>query len=354
MNPPRPITRSLTLAVKVSVISAIAFLLWSQFHALDIHEALSLLRRMGPLAVIPFLPYAFVTMLDARGWRHTMPVPRDIPMREISAIRLATDAVMNTFPAGVAFAETLRPFLLQKRLRMRWSDALAVTIVAKINIAITQMLFLLAGLALAAISYSGPLKQTGVFATPAAGIGAAAAAALFTGALFLPYSGGRLTQLASILEHIPLDAVKQFIRRGRIVLTEIDGYLNAFRLKRKSRLLHSLGYFMLSWCVMAMETWLILTLLGANVTIVQAVIIESIAALVKLLFFFIPSGLGAQEISFAALLSALIGPEALALSAAFIVIRRGKELAWAGIGLGLFGYLGINPFHIPLQKSRPA
>lgn len=338
------IRRVVSAAGKLIALATLAFLLWSQLRVLDWSEVLRLLDDLGAAAVLVLLPYAIVLLLDTRGWRHTLPAPRTVPLSELGLIRLGTDAVMNTFPAGVAFAETLRPMLLRRRLGLTWTDAISVTIVSKINIGVTQMLFILTGLGIAALSYAERLRNTALFSSPMGVTLAAVAAVLVCVVMWLPYSGGRLSALARLVRRIPWQALRRRLQHFERSLTEIDAYLARFRREQRSRLLHSLGYFLLSWFVMAAETWLILSLLGADVTIVQAVIIESLASVIKVVFFFIPSAIGVQDIGFIALIGGLGIPDALLLSAAFILLRRGKELAWALAGFASLWRLDVNPF----------
>jgi uncharacterized membrane protein YbhN (UPF0104 family) len=338
------IRRAASATGKVSVLAVLAYLLWEQLRGLDGDAVLRLFDELGVAAILILLPYAFVLLLDTRGWRHTFPVPRSVPLAQLGLIRVATDSVMNTFPAGVAFAEALRPMLLRTRIGLAWTDAISVTIVSKINIAVTQMLFILTGLGLAALSYSDRLRDTVLFSSPA-GVALSAAIVSALGAvLWLPYSGGRLTALARLLRRTPFAALRQRLLGLERSLEDIDSYLARYRRERRSRLLHSLGYFLLSWFVMAGETWLILSLLGADVTVVQAVIIESLASVIKVVFFFIPSALGVMEIGFITLIGGLGISDALPLAAAFILLRRGKELVWALVGFAGFWRLGINPF----------
>ena len=345
------IRRAAITVGKAALLAMLGILLWQQLRGLDGDAVLRQLDNLGIAASLILLPYALVLLLDTRGWRHTFPVPRAAPLPQLGLIRMSTDAVMNTFPAGVAFAETLRPILLRRRIGLAWTDAISVTIVSKINIAVTQMLFILTGLGLAVLSYSDRLRDTALLSSPAGVALSATTLVALLAVLWLPYSGGRLAALAGLLHRIPFPALRQRLLRRERALEDIDAYLARFRRDRGSRLLHSLGYFLLSWFVLAGETWLILSLLGADVTIVQAVIIESLAGVIKILFFFIPSALGVQEIGFITLIGGLGIPDALPLAAAFILLRRGKELAWALAGFAGLWRLGINPFTPALEAE---
>ena len=347
----RPILALITTSAKIIFVGILGLLLWYQLRALDMDAVSHLIQGIGPPVLLLLLPYAAVILLDALGWRHTMPRPQSVSTTQLGLIRLATDAVMNTFPAGVAFAETLRPMLLQRRVGLRWSDAVSVTIVSKLNIAAMQMLFVLAGIVLAMIGYREQLRATAVFSSPAGAVLAAAAVMLVGGLLWLPYSGGRLSRLGMLLGRLPVPALKRGVAHLAWHLSEIDGYLLRFRQDRRSCLLRSLLYFLISWVLTAAQTWLIMDLLGAEITVVQAIIIESLAGVVKTVFFFLPSGIGAQDLSFIALLTSLGIPDAMPLSAAFILLRRGTEIIWALTGLAVFWHLGVNPLKPVLQSE---
>jgi hypothetical protein len=45
-----------------------------------------------------------------------------------------------------------------------------------------------------------------------------------------------------------------------------------------------------AWLLIAVETYLILDLLGAGPTFTQAIALESVASVMRILFFFIPGG----------------------------------------------------------------
>ncbi len=88
------------------------------------------------------------------------------------------------------------------------------------------------------------------------------------------------------------------------------------------------------WMMEAAETWLILSLLGQNLDFGSALAVEATVVFVRHLLFMLPAGIGAQELGYAALFGALgVGLEA---SAAFALLKRGRELLWAAVGYGLF------------------
>lgn len=341
----RPSIRSIVLnAIRLLVLSVLVWFIWSQFRELDGALVASLLHGIGAAAVLIFLPYGLVILLDAAGWRECMTGTGRISLRDMFVIRLSTDAVMNTFPAGVAFAETLRPLLLRDRFGLRMTDAVAATLLSKINIAVAQIGFIITGLFVALSLHASSLGKLGLLSSPTAIAGTFLLAASAGVVLSLPYSGERLTQIMTLLGRLRIRAVQHGIERIRHAAADVDRYVTGFARDYRARLLRALALFLLSWFVMAFETWLILALLGSGMSLMQAIALEATLSIVKVLFFFIPSAVGAQEAGILTVLTAFGIPEAAAVAAAFIILRRGKELAWALSGIGLFAYLRINPF----------
>jgi uncharacterized membrane protein YbhN (UPF0104 family) len=341
----------LTRLLKLLVFAALACFIQDQFRDLDLAQVTRLLGGIGIAAILLFLPYAVVILLDAIGWRECMTGKERIHLREIFIIRLSTDAVMNTFPAGVAFAETLRSVLLRDRFGLRMTDAVAATLLSKINIAVAQMLFVIGGFIIALSLHRTAFTHLGMLSSPAEITVAFIVTGALMGALSLPYSGARLTQLSGLLGRIRVPILQRMITRFHSSLVHIDRYVTAFAREHRPRLFRALGYFLLSWLMMAAETWLILSLLHSGVTFLQAVALEALLSLVKILFFFIPSAMGAQEVGILTILSAYGIPEVAAVAAAFIILRRGKELFWALSGISLFGYLRVNPFKPAFLKA---
>ncbi len=338
-------------AVRLFIVAVLAWFIWSQFRELDGAQVLRLLEGIGGAAALIVLPYGTVILLDAAGWRQCVTGSEHVPLREMFVIRLSTDAVMNTFPAGVAFAETLRPLLLRDRFGLRMTDAVASTLLSKINIAVAQIGFIITGLIFAFSLHASSLGELGLFSSPSSIAGTFLLAASAGIVLSLPYSGARLTQITALLGRIRIPLLQRGAARIRNAVADIDRYVTGFARHHRTRLLRALLLFLLSWFAMAFETWLILALLGSGMSIMQAIALEATLSVVKLVFFFIPSAIGAQEVGILSILTAFAIPEAAAIAAAFIILRRGKELLWACSGISLFAYLRVNPFKPAFMKA---
>ncbi len=337
----------------ITLVTASAWMLWRQLSGVSLGDVERLVGQLGYRLPFIVLPYGLVLLLDVAGWRQCMTTPGYLSLRTLFAIRVSTDALMNTLPAGVAVAEPMRIVLLNRRMNLPVHEAASATILAKMNIAIAQMLFVLLGVMLVLLhseqnqGIAAVLDRAGGWMT----VVPIALAAL--AALSLPYSGPRFTQALRILRRLPFSALRHLLHRTESALTDIDRYIGNFARSHRERFITTLLLFFWGWLVMAVETWLLLHLLGVEITMTQALVFEGLASIVKLVFFFIPSGLGAQDLSFVAMLFAFGVSDAATVAVAFMLLRRGKELFWALTGFGLLAYLRAKPHRAELAGSAP-
>jgi uncharacterized membrane protein YbhN (UPF0104 family) len=337
--------------LRAAALLLLLYFLYLQFSTLDFSHVRRLLIGIGAAGVLIMLPYAGVISLDAAGWRGCMTPSRSrLSLRGLSMIRLSTDAVMNTVPAGVAIAETLRPLLLQKHFGLRTGEAVASTMLAKINMAVTQMIFVILAVLLLTLQ-EGSRAGLGLVGTTRGQALVISLSVAFLLLLLLPYAGVRLQGITTLLSSLRLPPLSRLLGRIHGAVREIDNEIARFVRGSRTQLASVLGIFLLSWLMTAAETWLIFYLLGQELTLAQAAILEGLLSAIKLVFFFIPSGLGAQELGIPAILGVFGVPEVAVMAAAFIILRRGKELAWTTTGLALFGALGVNPFRPALRKT---
>jgi uncharacterized membrane protein YbhN (UPF0104 family) len=107
-----------------------------------------------------------------------------------------------------------------------------------------------------------------------------------------------------------------------------------------------------AWLVESAETTLILHLLGAPLDFVAVLSIEGGLSLVRCMAFFSPAGLGVQDLGYVALLGAYGLPDAAATAAAFVLVKRAKELLFMGAGYALLVAWGGRPKHPTETSSR--
>ena len=91
------------------------------------------------------------------------------------------------------------------------------------------------------------------------------------------------------------------------------------------------------WLLESADTALLLRLLGAPTDVAMAVGAEVGISLVRAIGNVAPASLGLQDAGYATLLPAM--GVSLDLAAAFVVMKRAKELLWIGAGYVWLGFL---------------
>jgi uncharacterized membrane protein YbhN (UPF0104 family) len=76
-----------------------------------------------------------------------------------------------------------------------------------------------------------------------------------------------------------------------------------------------------------------------------------VVLLFRHVMFLLPAGLGAQDAGYVAFLAALGVPNPVSLGAAFVVLKRGKELLWAAVGYALLFADSRHPFEPPAELA---
>jgi uncharacterized membrane protein YbhN (UPF0104 family) len=95
--------------------------------------------------------------------------------------------------------------------------------------------------------------------------------------------------------------------------------------------------FLACWCFEALESALLLRLVGAHVDLVSVFAFEAGLSMVRSVVVLAPSGLGVVDLGYATVLHAL-GVDAGGV-AAFVLVRRSKECLWIAAGYGMLAAL---------------
>lgn len=291
----------------------------------------------GLLLLAPY--HLLVVAVDALGWWVLFPSSPRPSVRRTVHLRWISESVNQLLPAAQVGGEVVRARLLA---RAGFPAGLAGgTVVAALTAAaVTQVLFGLSGAALllgrmgttdflpalvAALAGFGlllgifwALQRRGLFGTIARAAGR-----------FL--SGSARTGLALGAERIDAALRDVYGRRGRVAA--------------------SLGLHLLGWILGTGEVWLALWLLGAPVSLAEALLLESLGQAVRGVAFLVPGAWGVQEGAYLLLGAAVgLGP---AVSLALSLAKRARELllgvpgllVWQAIeGAGLArGFRGAPP-----------
>lgn len=285
-------------------------------------EVLGLLAAAGWQLSWLAMYHAVCLAADALGWQALFPPPRPHFARVLWA-RWIADAVNNLLPVAQLGGEVARARAVSgPRAPGRVAGA---TVVVDITLsALTQLVFTVTGLVLllwvAGHQEFVPIVLGGVL--------------LFAGLVWVFYRWQRRGMFGALVRALAhrLGGERWLASSGGAAA--IDAAIDDVY-RRPRAVLVAAVCNLASWVLGSGEVWIAMQILGAPVTLLDAVLLESLGQAVRHAAFLVPAGLGIQEGGYLVLGAALgIEPDAaLALSLA----KRVRELL-----LGLPGLLAWN------------
>jgi uncharacterized membrane protein YbhN (UPF0104 family) len=293
------------------------------------------LRTMGWGLAAILLVESLSVALNTGGWALGFPSgERPVSVPRLFAARLAGDGVNYLTPSATVGGELLRLRLLGPQVPA--SLRLGSVSVAKIGQSLAQAVFILLGLAIVLPGLAvaqGWLGWTGaIVAACVAGAAAVAHWAAFVWAVDRGF--WRMTR--GVLRRVRLGWLlpASWAGPGR----DLDAALARLGPWRAAA---SLGCFVAGWTVGAAEIYLILHWVGGTVDWQTALALETGSVLIDGILFFVPAKVGTQEGGKVVLFAALGLNPARGLTVG--VVRRIRELAYAGLGLVALGWLTARP-----------
>jgi uncharacterized membrane protein YbhN (UPF0104 family) len=317
----------------VGSLAAVALLALVFRHA-QVARIRALLAAAPWLLATPVF-YLMVLVCDALGWRRLVMNAGRPPSRlRMLEIRTAAEALGLSLPSGGVLAEGFAIYLLRRVCGI--PAGLAVASLA----ARRFFVFFSFGLALAASAVVGHSLLTAISprVIGRGGLGWAvplAAGIVLLGAFGLRAAllGGELAgRIFRALRAVPIGSVRRWLTLRADSFSEVDRQVAvALTGGRGGPVLTTVCYRGI-WLAESCETFFILSLLGAGLSFRTVFSFEGLLTLIRGLAFFTPSGLGVQDVGYLAFLKGLGVHQAINVGAAFVLVKRGKEVFWIIIG----------------------
>jgi uncharacterized protein (TIRG00374 family) len=281
------------------------------------------LERVGWGFPLLLLPYALTNGLEAYTWSRLLPDGgARLGLLRFARLRLAGEALNVLTPTATLGGEPSKAAgLIQAGYAME--TAAASLVLHKALRVLSLSLYVLLGLALAATFLPQISPYLKVLLLGGLGLGAGA-----LGFIAVQYRQPcrKALRLLELLNLCPAS-----LKAREAELARIDEQLTAFYRDRRGLAARLLAVQMLAWAANAVEIYLIFLLLGAPLSPVEALTLDSLGMIFTGLGFFLPMAVGMQEGG--NLLLALGFHLGAALGAAFSIIRRLREAFWMGLGL---------------------
>ncbi len=293
-----------------------AFVLLVGYHGLGEVAAALAVAGWG----LPLIAAAHIVPMgaEALGWRYLIDPAHRPGFRTMLWGRWIGEAVDNLLPVAQVGGDLVR-IRLFRTLGMP-AAVVAASLVADITLTVVTLIgFTLFGLVLLAayVTGDGPLLLLALVIP---------VSALLIGGFYLVQQRGLFGGVTRLLQRVvgPLDAR---LVDGAEALDRENRRIYA----RRKDVLRSAFWLSAAWVLGTFEVWLALWLLGYPVSLLEALLIESLVQAVRTAAFLIPGALGVQEGGFLALGMLLSLPPEAALALA--LTRRVRELAFGIPGI---------------------
>ena len=331
--------RLLKHALQIVPLLLAVGLLLLVLRSADLGRSVALVRSLGwRIALLP-LPALSATLLETLAWWLAFgrlgPRPR---FTSLFGVRLVGEAVLIAMPSGAVVAESLQPYLLKRRCGVPFDLGIVAGVARKFFVIGSHGLFLALSTALAWPALVHTARGFPIHAglpwlllATAAGL---ALAAIGTAAVGV--HGRVADRLRRGLDRLGGRWMGSWLERNALRFQSTDDHLASFFRGRRGGLLVPLVLTTLGWLMRAIETLLFLALLGVAMPLTTAMVMEAALIFVRSMAVPVPAGLGVQDFGYIASLKALGVQDAVTVGAAFVLLKRGRELLSVLVGFTVF------------------
>ncbi|OGW84069.1 MAG: hypothetical protein A3C47_00145 [Omnitrophica bacterium RIFCSPHIGHO2_02_FULL_51_18] len=288
--------------------------------------------KLAPLLFI----YPFIFAFDTLGWSYAFPKgpPNAIPFRDLYAIRIIGETLNAVIPWAASLGgEPIKAELLKRKHGIPLSEGLASLLIVHTTFWVSLNLFVIGGLlvTLNTIKLTPVLWQSVIIFLIVLGL----AALLLVIGLHL----GIFKQIYSLGENYKWWGQESLEKKNRFL--HLDAQIKIFYTSDRKRFFFSTFYNFLGWLTGTLEVYWIAKILGMNVSLAEAWLLEALIQVLRIATFFIPSSIGAQEGGIVLILMQFGYDKSI--GATFAIIRRLREILWLGIGLVLWSLIEDRP-----------
>jgi len=341
-------TKRFQTFIRVLSLVAGAALFVLVFRDIDFSMTFSLIANVGYYLMPIYAVYGVGCLFDTAAWKFILDTPSEkISFAKLLQVHIAGEAMYRFIPAGVVVGEGVKIFLMTKQSRFSGPEVVSSLAIRKLLVGLSQGFYIGVSVFLGIVL----AQKIGIVQLFSLG------SALFVFAVFLSLGimlsrGSLFTWIFRLLRSIPF--IKTKIENEKLFFERADIELRDFFLhKKRQGGLASLLFFG-GWLTEMLETYLILVALGLKVLPYQVMVFEPVVSLTRSLAFLIPGGLGVVDSSYLSAFSSAGIANVVSAGAAFVIIKRSKELFWIIIGLFLTWLQGTSVPEETKAQSLPS
>lgn len=320
------------------LVLGISLLIAEAWRFVDLRKTSSLLATVGPLVFFALVPYALLVLCETAGWRTVCAAAGlRIGLAPLLMVRLAGIAASAAVPAGSLFADGVKPALLRRVEGVPLPVTLATLMGNKLMLVATHAVYVATATALgwSALAAASP-QLLGSSLLPWLCVATASSlvvAALVLSALVTSEALGRRVHQA--LARFPFRFGRRWLTAREGTFRELDGHLSRLREAPRKALAAGAALYFSSWCCEALESFVILSLIGVHLRFVDVMSLDAVVGVLRSCAFALPSALGVTDATYVLLLGAYGIADPLDAGAAFVVLKRAKEVCWVAAGTAI-------------------
>ena len=296
------------------------------------NNVLELKWKLVPLALI----YPVIFALDTLGWSFAFPksLPKHVPFRGLYAIRVIGETLNAVIPWAASLGgEPVKAELLKSRHGVPLAEGFASILIVHTTFWLSLNLFVIGGLALTFKT----LPLTPVLWKSVLAFLVVLGLMALLGIIGLHL--GIFQRVHGIGENFKWWGEGSSEKLSRYL--KLDADIKEFYSANRARFFLSTLFGFLGWFAGTFEVWWIAHILGMGLTFTEAWLFESLIQVLRIVTFFIPASIGAQEGGIILIFSQFGFPDPISLT--FALVRRLREIVWVGCGLLLWGLIEDRP-----------
>ncbi|MGH7198285.1 MAG: flippase-like domain-containing protein [Candidatus Omnitrophota bacterium] len=322
--------------IKVLLLALGVYILYITVKAVGVETLASNITELK-WKLLPLLAvYPFVFGFDTAGWAYAFPksLPHHVPFHELFLIRIIGETLNSVIPGAASLGgEPIKAELLKSRHGISLSEGYASILIVHTTFWVSLNLFVIGGIVVTIKTLPlTPILWQSVLAF-------LVSLGLMALLLVIGLHLGIFKKVHHLGETFKWWGEKSGEKKKKYL--RLDDAIKKFYTEDPRRFILSILFNFLGWFAGIFEVWWILYILDVPVGFAEAWLFEALIQVLRIVTFFIPSSIGAQEGGIVLIFSQFgFGKE---LSLTFAIIRRIREILWIGLGLLLWSFLEDRP-----------
>ena len=281
------------------------------------------LSKAAPASLCVFLFYPFMTLWDVASWKFCFSerLTRQVSWGELFLIRLAGEAVNNITPFIDVGGEPLKIYLLSQRFGIPASSATSATVVARTSLMLSEAFFLMLGVLL---SFE-----------------------------LIPMPVAARWQLTAVLFAVCAAFFGFLFIQQREWLRKINPEISQYYRTEPVRFWTAVPLNWMGWVSGGIETYFLCRLMGLDISVLEAVMLESLLQLIRTGSFFVPGNFGVQEAGMALFMGHMGFDPATGVGIS--LLKRFRQILWSLVGFlvwGVYQYKEAKKREVPLKTGQ--